>query len=112
MKTAFDGKHVKGATAVALLNNGKLCGRLAANWSDNPAGAVCTATLVMYEGNPITGHHFSSTGKAGGHGYDKLSSAVYSALVDAGVDPKVVRPANGRTQDEFEAWGITYVSVI
>jgi hypothetical protein len=112
-KQITDYSHVKGTTAVALLYDGKPAGRLIANWSDNPAGAVCRASVVIFAG-PLKDHDFnwSNVGTAGGYGYDKLSQAVWQCFNKAGAEAKIVRPANGRTQDEFEAHGYTYFPII
>ena len=47
MKNIHDFKHVKSVTAIALLKNGKPAGKIIANWSDNPAGSVCTACVML-----------------------------------------------------------------
>jgi len=86
MKSAFDGKHLK-MVAVAVLvhpdsdNEGAYAGRIVANWSDNPNGSTCTATVSIHEG-PLSFIPIVS-GKAGGCGYDKLSAAIYDALYRA-----------------------------
>ena len=110
MKDARNMKGPKNTTAWALLKNGQLAGRLVANWSDNPAGTVCTVWFALYsfgEGETICG-----TGSAGGYGYDKLSAATYRALKGAGLSPQVVEPANGLTRQEFEAMGYAVAEVL
>ena len=83
MRSAFDGKHVM-MVAVAVLvhpdsdREGAYAGRIVANWSDNPAGSVCTATVSINSG-PLA-FIPNVSGKAGGYGYDKLSAAIYDAL--------------------------------
>jgi hypothetical protein len=105
MKTSvIDMKGPSNVTAWALLKSGELAGRLICNWSDN---RVCTA-LVQFYGDDYK----SGTGRAGGYGYDKLSSAVYSALKDAGFVPQVVQPGNGLTRREFEAMGFDVVEIL
>ncbi len=67
-KSIFDFTHVKGTTAVCLLNKatGEYCGRIVANWSDNPAGTVCTAAVMLWSNAPVnTGKYSSAQGKAG-----------------------------------------------
>jgi hypothetical protein len=106
MKTIKDFKHVAGTTAKAILFNGKPAGRLIANWSDNPAGTVCTASVIIWAGElKDKKFDYSNMGKAGGYGYDKLSQAVWQCFNNAGIETKVVKPANGMTDDEFVAWG-------
>ena len=74
MKTAYDLSHVKSVTAVALTFEGAYAGRIVANWSDNPMGSVCTATVSIWAG-PFKDLP-KKTAKAGGYGYDKLSQAL------------------------------------
>jgi hypothetical protein len=80
MGTAFDLSHVKSVSVLVLLHpdHPGIAGRIVANHSDNPAGSVCTATTHVF-GGPL--HVLPGiTGKAGGYGYDKLSSAVASSI--------------------------------
>ncbi len=78
MKEAYDYKHVQGVNAWAIVHEGSLAGRLVANWSDNPAGRVCTVTLTFWAG-PM--HCLPRmTGNAGGGGYCKLSAAYHDAF--------------------------------
>lgn len=106
MKQVNDLKHVQNTTAVALLFNGKPAGRIVANWSDNPAGSVCTASVIIWAG-PLenAGFDYRTTGRAGGYGYDKLSQAVWQCFKKLKVDTIAVQPANGRTLDEFTERG-------
>jgi len=113
-------KHCAGSTAKAILFEGKPAGRLIANWSDNPAGTVCSASVILWAGplkdmkHPKTGKEFNygNVGKAGGYGYDKLSQAVWQCFNNAGVEAKVVRPANGQTEEEFTAWGYEIFTIL
>ena len=118
MKRVFDMKGPKSTTAWALLHNGNYAGKLVANWSDNNAGTVCSASLLIWSGplsDPEKVNHkfnFGIVGKAGGYGYDKLSQAVWQCFQKAGIETKIVKPANGRTREEFEAWGYTVCEII
>lgn len=81
MKSAFDGRHVKSVSVVVLMHPNyptKVAGRIVANWSDNPAGSVCTMTLHVHSG-PLS-FLPTCTGTAGGYGYDKLSAAIQSGI--------------------------------
>jgi hypothetical protein len=97
MKNIFDYSHVKSVSCLVLIDikSKEICGKIIANWSDNPAGTVCTAQIFLHE--PEKYGFKSKTrkvdlageiadlpklwiGKAGGYGYDKLSSAIASAL--------------------------------
>lgn len=80
-RSAFDLNHVKSVSVFVLLHGGEYAGRIVANWSDNPAGSVCTATVHVWKG-PL-GELPSSTGTAGGCGYCKLSTAIGDALLRA-----------------------------
>lgn len=77
-KSAFDCKHVKSVSAAALLHNGQFAGKIIADWSDNPAGSTCRATVIVFSG-PLRWLP-KSTGSAGGYGYDKLSAAIDDAM--------------------------------
>ena len=118
MKQVNEMKGPKATTAWALLFNGKPAGKLIANWSDNPAGTVCSASLYIWNG-PLDLKEqrgklkldFGNVGKAGGYGYDKLSQAVWQCFNNAGIETKVVQPANGRSRDEFKAWGYEVIEV-
>ena len=114
MKYAHDYSHAKSVTAWGLLYQGKEAGKLIANWSDNPAGSVCAATVWVSAG-PLAEWYYSfpKTGRARGYGYDKLSAAVASAFIAAGVQPRALESAgNGQTREEFEAWGYTVIRVL
>jgi hypothetical protein len=102
MKQVNDMKHVQGTTAIALLFDGKPAGRIIANWSDNPAGSVCSASVIIWDG-PLKdcGFDYSTIGRASGYGYDKLSQAVWQCFKQLKVETIAVQPANGRTNDEF-----------
>lgn len=124
MKSAYAMKHVKGTTAIALIKDGQLAGKIVANWSDNPAGSVCTATVhILHDG-----HWFCGTGRARGYGYDKLSSATYEALRSSSADHYErnkeaqtinrdlsnvinVYPGAGNQRQAFEDAGYQYVGV-
>ena len=113
MKYVQEMKGPKNTTAWALLLDGKSAGKLIANWSDNPAGTVCTASVHIYSGDLANkGLDFSIQGKAGGYGYDKLSQAVWQCIDKAGITVKAVRPANGQTRSEFEAWGYEVIEIL
>lgn len=75
MKSAFEMKFVKGCKAVALIHNGEYAGRIVANYSD---GGGVTATVGIWKG-PLA-EMPSTTGTAGGYGYDKFSAAILDAL--------------------------------
>lgn len=119
MKPAYELKHVKSVTAVALLENGKEAGKIIANWSDNRNGSVCTATVILY--NSYAGYVIG-TGRAGGYGYDKYSSAVYCALsrmreyqnetpIDMTGDIRV-KAGHGNVREAFEHRGYQYIEII
>jgi hypothetical protein len=115
-----DFKAVKNVTAKAILFNGYPAGRLIANWSDNPSGSVCSVAVIIWSGplatikNEKTGKSFSgiNIGKAGGYGYDKLSSAVWECFNNVGLETKVCKPANGIVNEEFEKYGYVIFDVI
>lgn len=126
-KNIFDYQHVKSVSAVCLLKDGKQVGRIVANWSDNPNGSVCTAQVCLWDGvlsEQIKKRHVKTDfldcelsvvmiGKAGGYGYDKLSSAIYEALRKGGLHELVkVEPGSGNQQKAFEEAGFTYIPVI
>lgn len=80
MGTAYDLAHVKSVSVFVLLHpeHAGIAGKIVANHSDNPNGSVCTATTHVF-GGPLRVLP-GITGKAGGYGYDKLSSAVASSI--------------------------------
>lgn len=118
-KVISEYKHVSKVTAKALIYEGKPAGRIIANWSDNPAGTVCSASVIVWGGplgssiNEKTGATFNyrNIGKAGGYGYDKLSQAVWQCFQNVGKETLKVKPANGLTNEEFEAWGYVVADV-
>jgi hypothetical protein len=106
MKSAMEMKHPKGTTVFVLLDDKKeYAGRIVANYSDNPSGTVCTATVQIFSKG-------TETGRAGGYGYDKLSAAIYQALKKLNIEPIKVRPGNGYTYEEFEAQGFTVIKAL
>lgn len=119
-KHITDLKSVKNVTAKAILFEGVPAGRLIANWSDNPSGSVCSASVIIWSGplayiiNEKTGKSFNGTniGKAGGYGYDKLSSAVWECFNNVGVETKKCQPGNGAVNEEFEQYGYVIFDVI
>jgi len=98
----YDLKHVKSVSAYILLYKGKYAGRIVANWSDNPCGSVCTAGVYIFDG-PFESMP-TTTGKAGGGGYDKLSAAVRNAL------GKIVNEDSGLVLPDFGGAGMSAVS--
>lgn len=124
MKNIFDLKHVKAVSAVALLKGGELKGKIIANWSDNPAGSVCTAQVLLFDRetkkkrtvmlmDKETELSAIMIGKAGGYGYDKFSSAVYQALKAGGLEKDIpVEPGAGAVRSTFEKAGYQYVEII
>lgn len=83
MKNIFDTKHVKNVKAWALLHKGTdlPAGKMVANFSDNPGGAVCTATLIIYSGKlKNSSAAVKDTARAGGYGYDKLADCLSKIL--------------------------------
>lgn len=118
MKTVNEMKHANSVTAKALIFDGKPAGRIIANWSDNPSGSTCSASVIVWLG-PLSEYsengkelNYANIGKAGGYGYDKLSQAVWQCLVRAGVPVKEVKPGNGLTNQEFEAWGYIVADIL
>lgn len=107
-KSAFDGSHVKSVSAYVLIHAdsdrpGKVAGRIVANYSDNPNGSVVTATVHVWDG-PLAACP-STTGRAGGYGYDKMSAAVYDALDRAEWEGKPTVPHfNGAGMSEVTRW--------
>lgn len=120
MKRVNEMKHPAGTTAKAIFYNSKFAGRLIANWSDNPAGTTCSASVIIFSGplaelsHPKTGKKldYGNIGKAGGYGYDKLSQAVWQCFDNAGIETKRVKPANGQTDEEFISWGYEIYSIL
>jgi hypothetical protein len=121
MKRVHEMNGPKSVSAWALLFNGKAAGKVVANWSNNRNGTVCSASVYVYGGPLDLKQHenkngktfdFGNVGKAGGYGYDKLSQAVWQCFNNAGVETKKVKPGNGCTREEFEAWGYEVIEVI
>lgn len=122
-KSIFDYKNVKGTTAIVLLNarTKEYCGRIIANWSDNPNGNVCTACVMLYGNLPseeiksIVSENQrkmigNCIGKAGGYGYDKLSSAIYQSLRGQKLNTIIkVESASGNQRNAFEEAGFIYI---
>ena len=109
MKSAYEMKHTQSVTAIALFYEGDYAGKIVANWSDNPAGSVCTATMGVWKG-PLS--YMSGTGKAGGGGYDKLSAAIADALMRAGLhDQCPVGSGAGNQRQKLEELGYMYAEV-
>lgn len=100
-KDAYDLNHVKSVSAIAVLYNGNFAGRIVANWSDNPNGSVCTATVSVWIG-PLE-YMPKGTGRAGGCGYDKLSSAISDAI------NKVIAEDPDKIAPKFAGCGMTEV---
>jgi hypothetical protein len=119
MKQVNDMSNCSGATAIALLFEGKPAGRIIANWSNNPSGSVCSASVIIWEG-PLKDCkgpkgkelNYANIGKASGYGYDKLSQSVWQCLNNAGVQTLKVEPGNGQTTQEFEAWGYQAFTIL
>jgi len=68
---------------------GEEAGKILAYYTDNPAGSVCHAKVIMYRvGDKILGREESDNdaeGRAGGYGYDKYSAAVADCLHKMGL---------------------------
>lgn len=119
MKNIFDFSHVKGVRAWALMHKGKQAGKIVANFSDNPAGSVCTAQVIFWTGplannGPISDLKGPALGKAGGYGYDKFSTAVEQSLIKQGINPKVSMGGSGDSavRTFLEKNGYTVLEVI
>jgi len=96
MKNIFDLKHIKSVSVSILFDADKnLAGKIISNWSDNPAGSVCTSQIILFKDYDCLErkkHKLNSKflenvemsniliGKAGGYGYDKLSQSIESAI--------------------------------
>lgn len=128
-KNIFDYKMVQGVSAVALLKDGQVVGKIIANWSDNPNGSVCTAQVLLWDKElaPKVKLRRIKTefldcelaipmiGKASGYGYDKLSSAISQALEVGGIRklfPTPVEGGSGNQQTAFESAGFEWVTII
>ena len=126
-KNIYDCKHIKGVSTITLYKNGKPAGKIICNWSDNPAGTVCTAQVCLYDGeisNKIKEIHIKTEfldcmvpatmiGKAGGYGYDKRSGAISAALRVGGIhDLLPVWAGAGDERKVFEAAGFEWFDII
>ena len=126
-KNIFDYSHVTSVSAIVLLKEGKAAGKIICNWSDNPAGSVCTAQVMLYDGiisAKVKQKHVKTEfldcmlpevmiGKAGGYGYDKRGAAIAAALRKGGIlDLLPVEGASGNERSVFEAAGFTWIDVI
>lgn len=92
---------------------GAECGKVLAYYTDNPAGSVCHACVILYyHGWEILGldpnaDHPKIEGRAGGYGYDKYSAAVADSLHKQGLagiheDINDFTFGNGTFSDESE----------
>ena len=117
MKSALDMKHPKGTSVMVLLYKGEYAGRIIANWSDNPNGSVCTATVSIYDG-PLNIKRYDegldttwshNTAKAGGYGYCKLSQAVGNAM---GKGDEIGGRGISAVRDLFQENGYTFLEVL
>jgi len=69
---------------------GEEAGKIIAYYSNNPAGSVCHANVILYpHGWQIVGKEVPEVrgeeGRAGGYGYDKYSAAVADSLNKQGL---------------------------
>lgn len=110
MKSAFEFNHVKSVKAWAVLFDGEEAGRIVANFSDNPNGSVCTSSVGFWAG-PLKGKE-SSTGRAGGYGYDKFSASVSSALSKIGVKNDVDGRGAASVRSLLEGLGYQVIEVL
>lgn len=112
-KSIFDYKGVKSVTAICLLKDGQRAGKIIANWSDNPAGSVCTAAVILYKHPTKPDESFNNIGKAGGYGYDKLSSAIEQALYKDELNQVIkVKGGSGNQREAFESAGYEFIEII
>jgi hypothetical protein len=115
MRSIFDYKHVSGTTGICLLNakTKEYCGRIVGNWSDNPNGAVFTCSVMLHSTNSFGKDYRVAMGRAGGYGYDKVSSSIYQALKKLGLEKEIkVEPASGNQRTAFEEAGFTWIEVV
>lgn len=131
-KSIYDYSHIKSVSALIILDSKKeIVGKIIANWSDNPAGSVCTAQVfcdsellkrkrLKYPADMlgIGGFEYDAPmiGKAGGYGYDKLSSAISQAIRSGCIEHPKTNFA-GAGLSEVKAWfqkelGLTLFEVI
>jgi hypothetical protein len=94
---------------------GEEAGKILAYYSNNPAGSVCHANVILYpHGWKIVGKEAPEVrgeeGRAGGYGYDKYSAAVAESLSKQGLggDHTILAPwvfinSEGERQNKPEA---------
>lgn len=124
MKSIFEYSHVKLVSCLIIRDQktGDIVGKIICNWSDNPNGSVCTAQVFLdeFEKYGLKAPKqvpYSKTatmldgmtrqkpliGKAGGYGYDKLSTAIYDAMGDLFKDsPNFAGRGLSVVQDYFD----------
>jgi len=121
-RSIWDFKHVKSVTAISLMHSGKPAGKIIANFSDNPAGSVCTAAVFIWEGPLTISEKYkvklmdketmltsnSRMAKASGYGYCKFSQAVGEALRATWLNGR----GEGAIRKYFESEGYEYIQVI
>lgn len=108
-RTAYDMAHVKSVSAWALHLEGKPAGKIVANWSDNPAGSVCTATVSIWIG-PLA-ELPKSTESAGGYGYHKLSACLAS-IFHPFTEGKRIDGGTGAIRAFLESKGYSVMEVL
>lgn len=132
-KSIFDYKFVKSVSVAILVDKETkdVAGKIISNWSDNPAGTVCTSQVILWEPQkygitpkrePYSSrllegdYDVSMIGKAGGYGYCKLSSSIATAINDNthGDTPPAKFGGVGESgiRDYFDAIGLTYSQVL
>lgn len=110
MKHVLDTQGPKSVSAVALMKDGKLAGKIVANYSNNPNGSVCTAGVWIWDLPEPSGYY--GQGRAAGYGYCKFSSAVNQACRALGLDADFHAAGHSAVQSFFEEFGYTYVSIL
>lgn len=122
-RNIYDFKMVKSVSAIALMYESKLAGKIVCNWSDNKAGTVCTAAVYIWEGpltisekykvqlmgddaTELTSNHRMA--KAGGYGYCKFSQAVGEALKATHLNGC----GEGAVREFFENENYDYITII
>lgn len=100
-RNALECRHAQNVRAVALIDRTtcRAVGKIVADYSDNPNGAVLTLTLFEY-GEP------SQTHRCGGGGYDKFGTALSACTFRGQLIPYNDTPAF------FESHGIEWVQVL
>ena len=113
MKTVPELKFCSGTTAWALLYQGKYAGKVIANWSDNPAGSTCSASVVIWEG-PLKSDKFNeqNIGRCGGMNWFKWAEAIVQCFDNAGIKIKTDVFENTDVEKEFVAWGYEICEVL